>query len=107
MSLSIFLAGVVSGLFLAGGHGHRTARKEADILSHLAEHGPCTGLEMVAAGLGKRGTIYVRLHRMEERGLLRQDGRRDSGTFLYAITEVGHAALLVEVARNQPREATL
>ena len=102
MSLSVFVAGCLAGGFAVAALGHRSARKEAAILAHLADHSPCTGLDLVKAGCGARGTIYVRLLRMEERGLLRSVRDPDGGRH-YWITQAGNAALLVEVAREIAR----
>lgn len=46
--------------------------KEALILSLLVRHGEMYGLEMVAESRGqlKRGTVYVTLGRMEDKGYL-------------------------------------
>ncbi len=50
----------------------RLSGKETVILTLLAEHGEMYGLELVSASGGrvKRGTVYVTLGRMEEKGYL-------------------------------------
>ena len=50
----------------------RLSRTERAILELLAEHGELFGLQMVtlSAGRLKRGTIYVTLGRMQEKGYL-------------------------------------
>ena len=62
---------------LSGGAGGRSdatmpslSTKEALILKLLAEHGETYGLALVAASSGKlkRGTVYVTLGRMEDKG---------------------------------------
>lgn len=47
--------------------------KECCVLELLAERGQLYGLELVGASCGalKRGTVYVTLGRMEEKGLVR------------------------------------
>jgi PadR family transcriptional regulator PadR len=48
------------------------SQKEAVILALLDEHGDMYGLELVERSQGdlKRGTVYVTLARMEEKGLV-------------------------------------
>ncbi len=50
----------------------RLSRKEFLILDLLTSNGECFGLELVreSAGQLKRGTVYVTLQRMEEKGLV-------------------------------------
>lgn len=110
MSLSLFLAGVAAGAGFVAGRAHRNARKEAAILLHLDTHGPDYGLGMVNAGLGYRGTIYVRLHQMEQRGLIESREDWTGGAVrggrprrIYQITDTGRAALRVEAARQPTR----
>lgn len=41
------------------------------VIEGLAKLGPCTGLDLVKAGYAQRGTVYVVLGALEERGLVR------------------------------------
>lgn len=59
------------------------------------------GLDLVAAGVARRGSMYVLLARMEERGLI--ESREEDATTLasgqlprrvYRITDAGRALLL-------------
>ena len=72
------------------------------------------GLELVelSGGALKRGTVYVTLGRMEDKGLVEsraeaapRDGDRPGGMprRLYRITGVGHAALAYARARAEVR----
>jgi PadR family transcriptional regulator PadR len=67
------------------------------------------GLEMVeaSAGLLKRGTIYVTLQRMEEKGLIesRQEARPEGeigiARRLYRVTGLGARAFIEHTSRRQ------
>ena len=50
----------------------KLSRKEISILEMLINHGEMYGLEMVEASVGelKRGTIYVTLQRMSDKGFV-------------------------------------
>jgi DNA-binding PadR family transcriptional regulator len=52
---------------------HKLSSKEAVILGLLVSAGPMYGLELVGASGGalKRGTVYVTLGRMEDKGYVR------------------------------------
>jgi DNA-binding PadR family transcriptional regulator len=72
-------------------------KREQRILEVFAAAGrELYGLDLVAAGVAKRWSLYTVLARMEERGLI--EGREDSGDpprrRLYRITTAGSAALL-------------
>lgn len=73
--------------------------RDLRVLRLLAERGPLTGLELVHAGAGRRGTIYVRLNLLEDRGLLvSEEVPPPAGVLalpqrLYTITDRGRAAL--------------
>jgi DNA-binding PadR family transcriptional regulator len=75
---------VVGLIFVVGGVEAR--EKQALILKLLRERGECYGLELVHASEGRlcRGTIYVHLHDLEERGLLRSR-ETASGRRVYAL----------------------
>lgn len=45
--------------------------KQIRILRYLLDHGEQYGLELIKAGLGKRGTIYVTLGQMEDADLIK------------------------------------
>jgi PadR family transcriptional regulator, regulatory protein PadR len=86
--------------------------KESLVLSLLAEHGDLYGLQLVAFAQGqlKRGTIYVTLGRMQDKGLVRtlQDASSESHAGmprpLYRITALGSRALrAVELAARALR----
>ena len=72
---------------------------KAGVLMLLAERGPLTGLELVHAGAGRRGTLYVRLNLLEDRGLVvSEEVPPPTGVIalpqrLYTITDRGRAAL--------------
>ena len=76
--------------------------KEALILSLLAERGSLYGLEMVTSSSNrlKRGTVYVTLSRMQEKGLVRTlvDRAPEQHAGMprpkYHITAAGQRALL-------------
>jgi DNA-binding PadR family transcriptional regulator len=78
---------------------------EALVLALLAEHGDLYGLELVTLSKGalKRGTVYVTLGRMEEKGLLRSLRDPEAGRHgglprrRYRLTALGSQAL--ELAR--------
>jgi len=76
------------------------SRKEAVILELLASGGERYGLELVEASDGrlKRGTVYVTLGRMEDKGLVesRQEDRPGESGLprrLYRPTALGRRAL--------------
>ena len=79
--------------------------KEALILSHLVQASQAYGLEMVKAssGLLKRGTVYVTLNRMEEKGYVEsrkapvQEGQQGPPRRLYKAT--GHGARVLDAWR--------
>jgi DNA-binding PadR family transcriptional regulator len=69
---------------------------EAAILQMLAEHGELYGLEMISKNSAlKRGTIYVTLDRLEDKGLISSrtveppPGSRGPARRLYKITGLG------------------
>jgi len=82
---------------------------ELKILAILAEHTGLYGLELVreSGGKLKRGTVYVTLGRLEERGLVRSKVLRKANNPglprpVYAITEAGYRMLeAARVATNQ------
>jgi PadR family transcriptional regulator PadR len=85
----------------------RLSRKEALILEMLIEKlGELFGLEMVEASNGnlKRGTVYVTLQRMEEKGLIesrkeaRPEGELGIPRRLYKITGHGQRVLAAREA---------
>jgi DNA-binding PadR family transcriptional regulator len=61
------------------------------------------GLDLVSAGVVRRGGLYVVLGRMEEQGLIegREDGVGDFPRRVYRITDAGRAALL-PIAKVHP-----
>ena len=102
------LPGFLAGVFVTMMALAYSTRHEMLILLHLLEHKESYGLDLIKAGCGKRGTIYVRLHRMEERGLLVSHEEATSDVLamrggrprrIYTITDAGRAALMVERAR--------
>ena len=72
------------------------ARSEHLILSVLSAQGPCYGLELVHASRGrlKRGSVYVTLGRMEEKGYVTSSARGDDGRRRYRPTALGARALV-------------
>lgn len=102
--------------FLAGGLfflalRERRERLDAQLLAYLAEHGESYALQMVRGGVGRRGTLYIHLARLEDWGLISSRREDASGCqlgqlprSLYQLTEAGRAALVVELARFAPRE---
>ncbi len=76
----------------------RLSPKETEILQFLVGRGEAYGLEMVKASEGrlKRGTIYVTLNRMEEKGYVTsrkeaaKEGQQGPPRRLYKAT--GHGA---------------
>jgi DNA-binding PadR family transcriptional regulator len=76
------------------------ASLEALVLDLLVSHGQAYGLELVAASRGrlKRGSIYVTLGRMEQKGLVTSvlDERPGEGPprRLYQPTALGRRALV-------------
>ena len=76
----------------------RLSPKETEILQFLVGRGEAYGLEMVKASEGrlKRGTIYVTLNRMEEKGYVEsrkeaaKEGQQGPPRRLYKAT--GHGA---------------
>jgi PadR family transcriptional regulator, regulatory protein PadR len=89
--------------------------KEAVILELLLEHGQLYGLELVerSSGALKRGTVYVTLARMEDKGLVvtRPPPRGESPPGLprprYRVTALGEQLLAVSktLAARRPRGA--
>jgi DNA-binding PadR family transcriptional regulator len=71
------------------------AKSEHLILEVLATRGPCYGLELVKASRGrlKRGSIYVTLGRMEEKGFV-TSASGDDGRRRYRPTALGERALM-------------
>ena len=77
----------------------RLSRKENVIAGLLAASGEMYGLELVKASDGrlKRGTIYVTLNRMEDKGLVisrKEDVRPKHGGLkrrLYTLTDKGRS----------------
>ena len=69
--------------------------KASLILQLLVRHDQAYGLELVSASRGrlKRGTVYVTLGRMEEKGLV-SSRAGESGRRLYKPTALGERALL-------------
>jgi DNA-binding PadR family transcriptional regulator len=75
--------------------------KEREILELLAAHGSMFGLQLVEASGGslKRGTVYVTLGRMEEKGFVESEQEeRPAGAIglprrQYRITALGKRAL--------------
>lgn len=68
------------------------------VLYALAFHGELYGLDLVHVRAGRRGSIYVRLGRLEDRALVsrRDEDRTRPGMTprsLFAITDAGKAAL--------------
>jgi DNA-binding PadR family transcriptional regulator len=57
-----------------------TTQTRITILELLEEHGSSYGLELIrySGGRLKRGTIYIALGQLEERGLLRSTMRKDA-----------------------------
>lgn len=78
---------------------HQNGWRDLRVLMLLAERGPLTGLELVHAGAGRRGTLYVRLNLLEDRGLVvSEEVPPPAGVIalpqrLYTITDRGRAAL--------------
>jgi DNA-binding PadR family transcriptional regulator len=72
------------------------AKSEHLILNVLASRGPCYGLEIVQASRGrlKRGSIYVTLGRMEEKGFVTSSAGGNDGRRRYRPTALGERALL-------------
>jgi DNA-binding PadR family transcriptional regulator len=62
----------------------------------VASRGPCYGLEIVQASRGrlKRGSIYVTLGRMEEKGFVTSSAGGNDGRRRYRPTALGERALL-------------
>ena len=74
----------------------RVSGKEEEILELLMEHQKLYGLEMVAKSNSlKRGTIYVTLNRLEDKGLVKsrevqpKKGARGPARRVYSITMDG------------------
>ena len=95
--MTLWLLGLITGIFIHAGWTHRQVRKDLCILAYLQEYGPSLGLDMVRQGLGHRGTIYVRLWRLEEKGLVCEVAQAQ-GRSVYHITEAGRCALVAECA---------
>lgn len=80
--------------------------KESIVLSLLVSHGDAYGLELVERSEGelKRGTVYVTLGRMEEKGLItsKADAAPESHAGMprrrYRPTALGRRALAAEEA---------
>ena len=72
------------------------ARSEQLILTVLASRGPCYGLELVQLSRGrlKRGSVYVTLGRMEEKGYVTSSAGGDDGRRRYRPTALGERALV-------------
>lgn len=74
--------------------------KERRVLDYLAANGESFGADMLAGGaLDRRGTMYVLLARMEDRGFIKSHDAVDTyGTGLprrvYRLTDAGRAALV-------------
>lgn len=86
----------------------RLSEKEAVILELLVARGEMYGLELVqrSGGRLKRGTVYVTLGRMEEKGLVRShlEERGESegpSRRLYEMTGLGHRLLAASKAAEQ------
>lgn len=83
----------------------RLSTTERLILELLVEHGELFGLAMVEASRGrlKRGTVYVTLGRMEDKGLLesRQEALPAGATGLprRLYTPTGHALRVLDALR--------
>ena len=83
----------------------RLSPKETEILQLLVGRGEAYGLEMVKASEGrlKRGTIYVTLNRMEEKGYVEsrkapvKEGQQGPPRRLYKAT--GHGARVLNAWR--------
>ena len=71
------------------------SRKQSFILRYLIDNGESPGLEMVKAsdGLLKRGTVYVTLGRMVDKGWLNWDVARRRRV-VYSVTERGKSIML-------------
>jgi len=75
--------------------------KEALVLSLLASHGDLYGLQLVSLAKGKlkKGTVYVTLARMEDKGLVRTlrdhqpEGHAGMPRPRYRLTAAGERAL--------------
>ena len=109
------LFGIFVGMVIAPVQIERSNQKDLTLLRYLLSRGESYGLDLVKAGHGKRGTIYVDLHMLENRGLLvsREDEdisperlalRGNRPRRLYKITTVGEAALLVDAAARRAKE---
>jgi len=72
------------------------AKSEQLILTVLASRGPCYGLELVELSRGrlKRGSVYVTLGRMEEKGYVSSSAAGDDGRRRYRPTALGERALV-------------
>ena len=72
------------------------AKSEHLILDILASKGPCYGLELVQASRGrlKRGSVYVTLGRMEEKGFVTSSSSGEDGRRRYRPTALGERALI-------------
>lgn len=82
----------------------RLTAKEREIAELLAEHGASTGWALVEASEGtlKRGTVYVTLSRMADKGLVtaevqdRPEGQSGPLRRYYALTKLSVALLRIE-----------
>ena len=97
------LVGFVGGCFATAGLAHRRARLDAEALLYLSEHPGAYGLELINARVcGGRGSIYVRLSRLEDKGLLTsaEEAGGPERDFRprrrYCITHLGIAWLAIE-----------
>lgn len=87
----------------------RLSPKEALILEMLIGNGEMFGLQMVreSEGLLKRGTVYVTLNRMEEKGFVtswkeqRQPGEIGLPRRLYKVQRHGAMAFKAHIAWQQ------
>lgn len=89
------------------GGGVRLSNKEAIILDQLAGKSEMFGLEMVQTDPTnlKRGTIYVTLNRLEEKGFIKsrkieRDEKSNYPRRLYQITGLGQRVLAARQAAS-------
>ena len=91
------LVAFVGGCFATAGLAHRRARLDAEALLYLSEHPGAYGLELIHARVcGGRGSIYVRLSRLEDKGLLTSAEEAGGPERRYCITHLGIAWLAIE-----------
>lgn len=99
-ALGIFLGLVVLWCVLSLVSELGYPRRREAILQALREaRQPLYGLDLIARGLGKRGTIYLDLHRMEDEGVI-YSWREPRPVYpqhiprrYYALTPKGHDAV--------------